>query len=562
MKRPFAVAIVFGLAITVLLAVMTWTTLRLLRFDGAERQASRQSALEENVGLALWRMDSALAGLIAQENIRPVAGYGSANPGTSLPPTPFVVAHLQVNDAGQLSSPQLSETGRDNGKTDLRAELRTIVTSVNATKLAKHLPPPTAVVEADLFAADLDVDPAIASQSPQARGTREFRSRSRNLQSNTALTQNMVQAQPPSAAAGMAGGVMVPRWLDGHLLLMRRVLQNGRECLQICWLDWQAIQAWLAGMVQDLLPSACVVAAPTETDGQLARRLAALPLLLVPGDLPDAADEPWSALHWSLAVAWGCVLLAAGAVAALLAGVVALSERRAAFVSAVTHELRTPLTTFRMYTEMLAEGMVSSEPQRRSYLETLHSEAERLSRLVENVLAYARLERGRTPGPRETATLGELVDRFKPALGERCRQSNMELVVDVPDAARGRELHTNIGSVEQIVFNLVDNACKYAASAVDRRIHVAASVVGDRLRLSVADHGPGIAKPAAGRLFRPFSKSAEDAARTAPGIGLGLALSRRLAGQLGGKLVLESSNGGATLSLFLPMIAELGGWPS
>ena len=72
-----------------------------------------------------------------------------------------------------------------------------------------------------------------------------------------------------------------------------------------------------------------------------------------------------------------------------------LSERRGAFVSAVTHELRTPLTTLRMYTEMLADGMVPDEPRRRSYLQTLRAEADRLGHLVENVLAYSRLERNR-----------------------------------------------------------------------------------------------------------------------------------------------------------------------
>ncbi len=75
----------------------------------------------------------------------------------------------------------------------------------------------------------------------------------------------------------------------------------------------------------------------------------------------------------------------------MLRGVLALSERRASFVSAVTHELRSPLTTFRMYAEMLAEGMVRDEQQRDRYLSTLRQEADRLSHLVDNVLQYARL---------------------------------------------------------------------------------------------------------------------------------------------------------------------------
>ena len=80
----------------------------------------------------------------------------------------------------------------------------------------------------------------------------------------------------------------------------------------------------------------------------------------------------------ALAVAWGSFVLASGAAAWLLLGVVTLSERRASFVSAVTHELRTPLTTFRLYAEMLATGRVATEEKRKQYLETLSLEAARL----------------------------------------------------------------------------------------------------------------------------------------------------------------------------------------
>ena len=102
---------------------------------------------------------------------------------------------------------------------------------------------------------------------------------------------------------------------------------------------------------------------------------------------------------------WGAVLFAVLAAAVLLHGVMTLSERRAAFVSSVTHELRTPLTTFRMYAEMLARGMVPDAERRQEYYETLQSESERLTLLVENVLAYARLERGRKPQAQDRVTM-------------------------------------------------------------------------------------------------------------------------------------------------------------
>jgi signal transduction histidine kinase len=306
-------------------------------------------------------------------------------------------------------------------------------------------------------------------------------------------------------------------------------------------------------MVSDLLPDARLVPAPANLDEQPARRLAALPLLLDPGEPPASSSTRWSPLGWSLAIAWVCVLIAALAIAVLLSGVISLSERRAAFVSAVTHELRTPLTTFRMYAEMLAENMVTDESQRRAYLDTLRSEAERLSHLVDNVLAYARLERGRFAGARETVSVRAIIERLQERLSLRCRQIDMQLTIEAADDVRQRQLVTDAASVEQIVFNLVDNACKYSTSTTDRRIHLMVNADDDSCAFRVADHGPGIPRSVARRLFQPFTKSAEEAARSASGVGLGLALSRRLARQLGGTLTLEKTDDeGACFLLTLP----------
>src|SRR5205085_10581402 len=108
--------------------------------------------------------------------------------------------------------------------------------------------------------------------------------------------------------------------------------------------------------------------------------------------------------------------------------------------------------------------------------------------------------------------------------------------------------------VEQILFNLVDNAAKYARDAEDRRIHVEAARNGKCVRLVVRDHGPGINERAWSRRMQPFGKSAQESAESAPGVGLGLALCRRLARQLGGRLEIAGANGdGASVSLLLPI---------
>jgi signal transduction histidine kinase len=342
-------------------------------------------------------------------------------------------------------------------------------------------------------------------------------------------------------------------WVHDELILVRRVRINHDEYLQGCWLDWPSLRSWLIAGIQDLLPQAALAASQEGNDQ--GRSLAALPIVIQPGALAAAVAPLVSPLRFSLWVAWFCVMAAILATAILLWGTYALSERRGAFVSAVTHELRTPLTTFRLYTEMLAEGMVPDPEQRRQYFNTLKQEADRQYHLIENVLAYSRIERGRYGGHKEVLSLGTWLERIQPRLRELAERSSMMLVpADEKELAR-LQILTDVAALERILFNLVDNACKYARTAADKRIHLEAAVEGNKVRIRIRDHGPGIASKHVPRLFKPFHKSARDAANTAPGVGLGLSLCRRLALSIGGELTLERESAeGASFSLLLPCL--------
>lgn len=346
-------------------------------------------------------------------------------------------------------------------------------------------------------------------------------------------------------------GVSQPLWIDSHLLLARRVESGGETLIQGCWLHWPKIREKLLERVAPLLPDARLEPVTDMSRVRFDRILIGLPVQLVVPE-PVAVINPLSPIRVSLIVAWLFLLLAAVSMVVLLKGVVALSERRAAFVSAVTHELRTPLTTFRMYAEMLSEGMVTGADQRHRYLETLRVEADRLSHLVENVLQYARLERGAGAKRREEISVDSLIDRMATRLHDRAAQADMELIVEADDEARAATISTDPAAVEQILFNLIDNACKYAAAAKDRRVHLRLDVGKRTVAIVIKDHGPGVTDREISRLFQPFSKSAHDAANTAPGVGLGLALCRRLAADIGGRLGINQSSGGAEFALVLP----------
>jgi signal transduction histidine kinase len=347
-------------------------------------------------------------------------------------------------------------------------------------------------------------------------------------------------------------GVSRPVWVGERLLLVHRVSHGSDTYVQGSWLDWAQLKTRLLGEAKDLLPGADLTPVNGDAANDPSRMLAGLPVRLQVGEVAQAGIIG-PTLRWALTIGWGAVLLAIAAAALLLQGVITLSERRAAFVSSVTHELRTPLTTFRMYAEMLARGMVPDVNRRQEYFTTLQREAERLTLLVENVLSYARLERGRKPQAQDRITLRSLLERVGPRLKQRAAQAGMECDVQVAKGAADQEFTTDQAVVEQIVFNLVDNAAKYARDATDRRIHVDAVRNGKSMQIVVRDHGPGIDARPWSRRMQPFGKSAQESADSAPGVGLGLALCQRLARQLGGRLEIASTNGaGASVTLTLP----------
>ena len=219
----------------------------------------------------------------------------------------------------------------------------------------------------------------------------------------------------------------------------------------------------------------------------------------------------------------------------------------------MTHELRTPLTTFRMYSEMLAKGIVPPAKQP-EYLATLETEAARLARLVDNVLRYSRIEDGRAGVPRTRMEVSELVQRCVPELARTCAAHGAELEVTDLDE-RSCELVTDADAVLQVLSNLVENACKYgrAEGVEPAPIRLRVAREGAELRLDVGDEGPGVPKAVERAIFEPFDRGGRDSSDRSPGVGLGLALSRALAVELGGTLALLPTPKGATFRLTLPL---------
>ena len=381
------------------------------------------------------------------------------------------------------------------------------------------------------------------------------------------------QPAPPAAPTVAEIGQMRAIWVGGELFMLRQVVWNpppepaippaGKSAkptrsnltaIQGVWLDAQILRKLLLAEVTDLLPQALL---PAVADGQAAQdslAMVSFPFKLDRNEMPGGAvplPNP-SIFGNPLWVAWAAVALAVLASSLLVRGVMRLSERRASFVSAVTHELRTPLTTFRLYSEMLETGAVKPE-KRGHYLRVLSREADRLAHLVENVLAFSRIERGNARSNVTDITIGDLLERSRERLDARLATAGLTLDINSADCTqRSLRVRVDTAAIDHILFNLIDNAAKYASNSTPPQVTLDVRATGRTVEIAVSDHGPGIPPAERARIFQAFHKSAREAAESQPGVGLGLALSRRLAKSQGGDLSCADSPHGARFILRLP----------
>ncbi|KAA0217379.1 MAG: sensor histidine kinase [Leptolyngbya sp. PLA3] len=349
-----------------------------------------------------------------------------------------------------------------------------------------------------------------------------------------------------------------PRWLrsgdsaNPELILVRDVMAEGQLVRQCIWIDWPMLRTLLITGVLDLLPDPKLapITGPEGESASLSRVMASLPVILDPGPMPEPGPLGLTWVRATLGATWLAIVAAVAAIGWVLRASLVLSERRGRFVSAVTHELRTPLTTFCLYTEMLDEGMVDPTA-RQSYLATLRSESRRLAGIVENVLAYARLGRAR-PRTEGSLPVGDLVEQVRDVLERRVEQTGGVLQLHLSAGAASAAVRGEPESIERILLNLVDNACKYGRIGDEPPgVTLSVSLEHHRVVFRVCDQGPGIAPGERGRVFGAFQRGAVHASHAESGLGLGLALSRGLADEMGGELTLEPSQRGACFALRL-----------
>jgi two-component system phosphate regulon sensor histidine kinase PhoR len=224
------------------------------------------------------------------------------------------------------------------------------------------------------------------------------------------------------------------------------------------------------------------------------------------------------------------------------------NQLKSDFISNVSHELKTPLSLIRMFGELLALGKLKSPDKAKEYAEIITRESERLGRLIDNVLDFSRMERGRVSYDFQPGRLDEVVERSLDVYRHRVEREGFKLVTKIDAGLPETELDEN--AMTLLLLNLLENAVKYGKG----EIAVYLTRVGDLLRLVVGDQGPGIPRDEQKRIFDRFYRTRQARGTNVRGSGIGLALVKHIAEAHGGRVTVESEPGkGAAFIVDLPL---------
>jgi signal transduction histidine kinase len=221
------------------------------------------------------------------------------------------------------------------------------------------------------------------------------------------------------------------------------------------------------------------------------------------------------------------------------------------FVSAVSHEFRTPLASMLQLSELLADGRISTDRQRQGYYESLLHETQRLSRLVESLLDFGRMEAGGREYHFETVNSGELLCRVVEEFGQEAAHCGYHietsLDADLPPIRADRE------ALARAVWNLLDNAVKYSPAC--KTVWAEARSQNGSVAIRVRDQGLGITPEEQKQIFKKFVRAGSARVAGAKGTGLGLAMVEHIARAQGGRVSVESKPGsGSTFTILLPAV--------
>jgi signal transduction histidine kinase len=275
--------------------------------------------------------------------------------------------------------------------------------------------------------------------------------------------------------------------------------------------------------------------------------------LLDPNQLTHSART----LRLTLSVLIGVLIIAISAggwlIVADLNRQLELARQKTDFVSNVSHELKTPLTSIRMFSELLAEGRVTDAEKRRSYLNIITAETSRLTRLINNVLDFSRMERGEKKYNFQSCDIASLARETLEAYRPQLEAKGFRVEAEIPDAAI--TLNGDRDALAQVMVNLLSNAEKYSDARKDVTVQVERiSEPLPHVDVRILDRGTGVPRGCAEKIFEQFYRAHDSLSSGIQGSGLGLTLARQIARAHGGDVIYQSREGGGScFTLRLPL---------
>jgi signal transduction histidine kinase len=222
-----------------------------------------------------------------------------------------------------------------------------------------------------------------------------------------------------------------------------------------------------------------------------------------------------------------------------------LARQKTDFVSNVSHELKTPLTSIRMFSELLAEGRVTDATKQRSYLNIITAEAARLTRLINNVLDFSRMESGEKKYNFQPCDLAEVVRATAETFRPHLEAGGFKFDYDLPVAAIS--VRGDADALSQVIVNLLSNAEKYSNGGKEIELEFTQQQSPlPHAEIKVLDRGAGVPRGSEAKVFEKFYRAHDSLGSGIQGSGLGLTIARQIARAHGGDVVYEAREGGGS----------------
>ncbi|WP_134699906.1 two-component system histidine kinase PnpS [Ammoniphilus sp. YIM 78166] len=226
-----------------------------------------------------------------------------------------------------------------------------------------------------------------------------------------------------------------------------------------------------------------------------------------------------------------------------------LEKMRSEFVANVSHELKTPITSIKGFAETLLDGAMEDKDISRQFLEIIHTESERLHRLINDILDLSKIEK-RLPHHLSEVDVGELIQVIYHNLEAKISKKRIDFICP---SFRALTIEGDPDRLHQIIVNLIDNAISYTPEQGTIKVNLVD--LGESIQLSVKDNGIGIPKAEIHRIFERFYRVDKGRARNSGGTGLGLAIVKHLVESHHGTIMVDSEEGnGSTFTIILPKV--------